>query len=226
MCRILIVEDNTEINAMMAEKLQKEGMETASAYSGTEAELLLSMQSFDVVLLDLMLPGLSGEETLARLRERAATPVIVVSAKDAPEVRVDLLLAGADDYLVKPFDLNELVARVRVQLRKAPPPKTEEAYPGITTDPESGVISYQGTPLPLIPREACLLGLMLAHPQKVFSKRNLYESCWEEEYFGDENTIHVHVSNLRKKLRSVVQEEVIETVWGMGFKLAEAPKKS
>lgn len=216
---ILIIEDNPEINAVVSEKLQKEGYSVVSAFSGTEAKLLCQQATFDLVLLDLMLPGLSGQEFIAWFRASFASPVIVISALEDVAQKISLLEAGANDYLVKPFDLNELVARIQVQLRprQAAP---ERIYQGdLCLDEAAREISWQGEPIGLTRQEYDIFSLLVKYPNKVFTRRELLDTAWDEYYEGDDQALSVHISNIRKKLRAVCQTDVIETVWGVGFRL-------
>ena len=203
------------------------------AYSGTEGLLLLrNAQEGEIalVLLDLMLPGKSGAEVLKEIRSFTKMPVIVVSAKNALDNKVDLLLAGADDYLTKPFEIKELLARVQVQLRRS----AENAESGsgeklsgtlrhkdMVLDRADHSVSVNGTPLSLTRQEFQILELLLLNPNKAFSKQEIYEYAWNDFYIGEDKTINVHISNIRSKIRAVSDENYIETVWGIGFKLAK-----
>ncbi|MBQ5318484.1 MAG: response regulator transcription factor [Oscillospiraceae bacterium] len=223
MSRILIVEDDHEINKLLADFLQKNGYETDSAEDGGKASLLLRKQDFDLVLMDLMLPYKSGEHLIKEFREYSQIPVIVLSAKSMMETRLEVLRLGADDYILKPFDLNEVQVRIEVVLRRS----------GAGTSLSSGTIScgnlcfntnensvtYQGKTVALTAKELMLLKLFMEHPQKVYTKANLYESVWNDTYYYEDNTINVHVSNLRSKLKKATGNDYIETVWGIGYRL-------
>lgn len=217
---ILLIEDDSAIHDLIKEFLEQNDFHVMDAYSGTEGQLLFDQQKIDLVLLDLMLPGMSGNELLKKMREKSRVPIIVVSAKkDLPE-KVDLLKNGADDYLIKPFDLEELLARVRIQLRHATntaEEKQELSYKDVEVDLETREVSVAGKKVQLTAREYELLLLFLDNPHKVFSRRNIYESIWQEPYFNSDKTINVHVSNLRGKLNSEATD-YIKTVWGVGFK--------
>jgi len=225
--KILIVEDDAHINNMLCELLGLGGYTTSAAYSGTEALLMLSQESYALVVLDLMLPGKTGDEVLQETRALCDTPIIVITAKADKETTVKLLQMGADDYLVKPFDNNELLARVAVQLRRGTPSSSAStpgklSFKNLTIDLEGHDAYINGSKLNLSKREFELLHLMMAHPQKVFTKNNLYESCWGGEFFGDDNTVNVHISRLRTKLSTInPTQEYIQTVWGVGFKMKE-----
>lgn len=222
MDQILIVEDDGNINQLLFEALTKEGYFCEQAYSGTEAKRLLSGGQYALVLLDLMLPGMPGEEVLASLREEDQTPVIVLTAKDQLDDRVDLLKGGADDYVTKPFNIEEVLARVQVQMRR----KSQEApsqtlsYKDMVIHKDTFQIEIRGVELPKITKqEFAILELLLRHPKKVFSKEEIFEYAWDEVYMGETKTLDVHISNIRKKIKQVTNEGYIETVWGIGYRL-------
>ena len=222
MSRLLIIEDDVNINEMLQEAFEKKGYEVVSAYSGTEGILRIEKETYQMVILDLMLPGMDGQQVLKNIREKSNVPVIVLSAKDELDTKVDLLMLGASDYMTKPFELKELEARVLVQLRNAAG-KNEVflEYRDLRIDREGKKVILCGKPLSLTAQEYRILELLLKHPQKVFTKNEIYEYAWEEYYMGEDKTINVHISNIRQKMKKITQEEYIETVWGMGFKLAE-----
>lgn len=222
MSRLLIIEDDVNINEMLQEAFGKKGYEVVSAYSGTEGILRIEKETYQMVILDLMLPGMDGQQVLKNIREKSNVPVIVLSAKDELDTKVDLLMSGASDYMTKPFELKELEARVLVQLRNAAG-KNEVflEYRDLRIDREGKKVILCGKPLSLTAQEYWILELLLKHPQKVFTKNEIYEYAWEEYYMGGDKTINVHISNIRQKMKKITQEEYIETVWGMGFKLAE-----
>ena len=222
MDQILIVEDDGNINQLLFEALTKEGYFCEQAYSGTEAKRLLSGGQYALVLLDLMLPGMPGEEVLASLREEDQTPVIVLTAKDQLDDKVDLLKGGADDYVTKPFNIEEVLARVQVQMRR----KSQEApsqtlsYKDMVIHKDAFQIEIRGVELPKITKqEFAILELLLRHPKKVFSKEEIFEYAWDEVYMGETKTLDVHISNIRKKIKQVTNEGYIETVWGIGYRL-------
>jgi len=222
--KIFVVEDDMHINEMLCELLGQNSYTAYPAYSGTEALLLLSQNKYDLVLLDLMLPGKTGEEVLQETRIKHDTPIIVLTAKTDKKTTVKLLQMGADDYLSKPFDNNELLARIAVQLRRSAPLNTADklSYKDITLDLEGHDAYKSNKKLGLSKREFELLRLMMERPKKVFTKNNLYESVWGGEFFGDDNTVNVHISRLRTKLNAVEpDQDYIQTVWGVGFKMKE-----
>lgn len=221
MAKILVVEDNNEINSLLCEMLHKEGIETISAYSGTEAMIYVNQNSFACILLDLMLPGKSGEEILQDIRQHCKTPVIVISAKDDMDNRIELLSHGADDYIMKPFDLREVYARVRLQMGKSVNAENHVIHYGeILLDSEKRTVTIGNQELNLTKQEFNILEILMKNPQKVFSKQELFESAWEEYYFGADKTMNVHISNIRNKLKQVTDMEYIDTVWGIGFRMA------
>ena len=222
MKKILIVEDDVNINNLLKEALSQKGYTCGQAFSGTEAALWLEKESWMLVLLDLMLPGMTGEEVLQLIRRQGDTPVIVLTAKDAMEEKLDLLTSGADDYITKPFDINEVIARVQIQLRHA----GQEAEPdriecgGITLDDKTHQIWVDGQEiLHLTRQEYAFLELLIRHPKQVFRKEAIFTYAWEEEYMGETKTLDVHISNIRKKLKAVTDKEYIQTVWGIGYRL-------
>jgi DNA-binding response OmpR family regulator len=220
--RILIVDDDNTINTMLKEALEREGFSCGQAYSGSEAVLRLSMEHYDLVLLDLALPGMNGEDVLRVIREKGGLPVIVVSAKDDLDSKVDVLSIGADDYVTKPFEIKEVVARIRVQLRKSGgvQPQNQLTCGGLTIDREHFAVTAAGREVPKLTRqEFRILELLMQHPTRVFSKDAIFEYAWQEPYIGETKTLDVHISNLRKKLKQVSDEEYIETVWGIGYRL-------
>jgi DNA-binding response OmpR family regulator len=221
--KILIVEDDIHINEMLGELLSRNGYTPVSAYSGTEALLILPKGGFSLVLLDLMLPGKSGEQVLTEMRETSSIPVIVLTARTDKETTVKLLRLGADDYIAKPFDNNELLARISVQLRHAIPQNSggaELQFKDVTLELESYDAVVNGQKAGLSKREFEILKLMIEYPGKVFTKNNLYESVWGGKFLGDDNTINVHISKLRAKLNVLSPDtEYIQTVWGIGFKM-------
>lgn len=221
MKRILIVEDDNDINQMINTALSKEGYECVSAFSGTEGVLRLQVEQFDLVILDLMLPGMDGQEVLSKARETTAIPFIVLSAKDELDTKVDLLTLGANDYMTKPFEIKELLARVLVQLRNAPTVSKKELleYKELSLNMERKELCVNNNPVGLTAQEFKIMELFLKHPGKVFSKNEIYEYAWEDYYVGEDKTIYVHISNIRQKIKKYADNEYIETVWGLGFKL-------
>ncbi len=226
---ILIVEDDNDISQMLKELLTGQGYQTVQAYSGTEALFCMEKWTPQAVILDLMLPGMSGEEVLAQFKAQfPQVGVIVSSARDDVHTRVELLRAGADDYLVKPFDTEELLARLEAVLRRSR--KESESvtgmkdrvleYKNIRIQQEHMQVQVKGQEVTLTKREYLILELLMSYPGKVFTKSNIYESVWKEEFLGEDNAVNVHISNIRQKLSKICPEETyIQTVWGIGFKM-------
>ena len=222
--KILIVEDDTDINNLLFTALEKQGYTATQAFSGTEAKMLLKMESFALVLLDLMLPGVPGEEVLKFIREQGNSSVIILTAKDTLDDKVNLLIAGADDYITKPFEIQEVLARVQVQLRHGVQEGNGNvlSYKQMVLDREKFQIEVEGKPLEKITKqEFSILELLLKHPKQVFSKEDIFEYAWEEPYMGETKSLDVHISNIRKKVKEVTKEEYIETVWGIGYRLQQ-----
>jgi len=227
MKHLLIVEDDAENNQILREYLEEHGYQCTQAFSGSEGKLLFALQQFDLVLLDLMLPGISGEELVGVFSKKV--PVIVLSAKSGLESKVDVLSAGADDYICKPFDLPELLVRIQVQLRR----RERDKGGAVAAEPEGNVYQYRewllnpdtqemyaaGKRIELTRHEFLILELLIRNPKRVFSKQMIYEYAWGEEYMAEDKTINVHISNIRAKLKESGTEVYLQTVWGMGFKL-------
>ncbi len=234
MSRILVIEDDEDINRLLCRILKKEGYEVTSAYSGTEAKLRLEQEVPDLILLDLMLPGMKGEEITEYIRNerKSNVPIIILSAKTAMENKVELITMGADDYITKPFEPQEVLLRVMAALRRAGMTKSgkqgneetqekELTYKNLSLNSVSRRVTVKEKEISLTPHEYEILFILLRQPQKVFSRDALYETVWSNGYFGEDNTVNVHVSNIRKKIAAVdKEEEYIKTVWGIGFKMA------
>jgi DNA-binding response OmpR family regulator len=222
---ILIIEDDEDINRLLCDIVGKSGYSPKPAYSGTEALIYLDSQKWDMVLIDLMLPGLSGEDILKKVTNESKIPVIIISAKLETQSKINALRAGADDYITKPFDIEEVSARIDSCLRRyrdlsGMPVTNQLTHKDIILDKDSKIVTVNGKELKLTAREYEILLLMMPSPNKIFSKANLFESVWHEKFYGDENTINVHLSNIRSKLaKANPTEEYIETIWGMGYKL-------
>lgn len=222
---ILVVEDDDDINHLLCNVIRKSGYFPQPVYSGTEAMIYLEKQEWDMVLLDLMLPGMTGEEVLAKISEHYPVPVMIISAKLEQQTKIDALRTGADDYITKPFDIEEVSARIDSHLRRfrrtSQPSKSKKLrHKDICVDTDSKTVSVNGTELIFTAREYAILVLLMSSPKKVFTKANLFESVWNEDFHGDDNTINVHMSNIRSKLSNAnPNEEYIETIWGTGYRL-------
>lgn len=247
MSKLLIVEDDNDINQLLQMILKKEGFQVATAFSGTEGKLLFEMEEIQLVICDLMLPGMSGEDLIEQIRSKSNVPILVLTAKGGLEDKVKVFEVGADDYITKPFEPKELLARVKAQLRRMSSFGREnldggnklqedtDNVTGITERVENSenvfrfkelvmfvdsmMVEVEGCRVELTQREFQILQTMLETPKKVFSKEALYEAVWKQGYYGEDNTISMHISNIRKKIEAVTKEEYISTVWGIGYKL-------
>lgn len=218
MKNILIIDDDLHIGNVLEETLTNEGYGVARAYSGTEAVLVLSQTKPDLVLLDLMLPGLSGEEVLTYIK---GIPVIVMSAKVDVNNKVELLLGGAVDYVTKPFHTKELLARIAVHLRTFDTLGKSEllTFEEIELDIDTHIVKIKETEIKLTRTEYAILKLLMQNPTQVVSKSQLLDRISEDTPDCTENSLKTHISNLRKKLREASGKEYVEAVWGIGFKM-------
>ena len=223
MAKILVVEDDKEINKLVSDFLVSNGYEVMSQFDGLKATDAVKNEGIDLAILDLMLPYKNGDMVLADIRKISNIPVIIVSAKETTQNKIDLLRLGADDYMTKPFDLEEVLARIESNLRRAGFSQNSGntlEYNGITIDENNNVATLDGTELSLTAKEFAILLMLLKYPDKVFSKANLFESIWKEEYIAEDNALNVHVSNLRAKLKNISPDkDFIDTVWGIGYRL-------
>lgn len=243
--KILIIEDDREIAALLSTYLTKNGFETTARYDGVGGlnELKAHTKDYGMILLDMMLPGFSGDELLPKFRAVTDIPVIVISAVSALDRRMSMMRAGADDYIIKPFELPDVLVRIEAVARRYQIQlRIEESsgsglrigtaggvnegstvkkltYGNIILDPGNSLVTVRGQELSLTAREYQILKLLLENPKKLFSKANLFESVWNEEYFPEDQSLKVHMSNLRSKLRRKDDFDYIETVWGMGYRL-------
>ncbi len=225
--RILVIEDDADINRILCKYLEREAYQAVAAFSGTEAKLQLKLEQFDLIMLDLMLPGITGEELITEIRAVSQVPIIVISAKTALEDKVAALKNGADDYITKPFERDEILARVGALLRRSRTSNTNSGteekktytFKQLRLNPEAREVTVNGTLITLTAVEFDILLLLLQFPEKVFTKESLYQDIWKAGYYGEDNTINVHISNLRKKIKESDEDSYIKTVWGIGFKL-------
>lgn len=225
--KVLVVEDDSDINGLLCNILDKRGYSVRSAFSGTEALMCIDQDEYDIVLLDMMLPGASGEDVISKIREKKMMPIIVISAKVDQEDKINALKLGADDYICKPFDIDEVVARIEAQLRRyktfskiEDDISTKLKCKDLILDTESKQVFLKGQEVILTLREFSILELLMNSPNKVFTRENIFESVWNNEFLGDDNTVNVHISNLRSKLNKIDSDaDYIKTVWGIGFKL-------
>ena len=218
---ILIIEDDPAINKLLCGILNKSGYETESATDGFTGLHMALNGDHDLILMDLMLPMKSGEEILRSLREVKKTPVIVLSAKSDVHNRIELLRLGADDFICKPFDIDEVILRIEAVLRRVDDRKDPDqlTYKDMRIDKDAKRVYIGENELVCTAMEYSILELMLGNPNKIFSKRNLFESVTGEDYMSEENTMNVHMSNLRRKLKQAGFGGEIESVWGIGFRL-------
>lgn len=220
MDRILIVEDDTEIGQLLQDILAQANYESQHLLSGEKVIGFLSAQHYDLILLDLMLPGIQGEDLLPQIREINQIPILIISAKGGLESKVAMLQKGADDYISKPFEPKEVIARIEAALRRYRGNGTNQIlYDDIVIDLNAQNVWVQGYEVSLTAKEYAILKLFCTYPSKVFSKANLYESVWHELYAYDDNVLGVHISNLRRKLKERTGKEYIQTVWGIGYKI-------
>lgn len=215
---IAVIDDDLHINNMLCELLSREGYEVIRAFSGGEALAVLEETTPDLVLLDLMMPGLSGEQVLPKIRD---IPVIVMSAKVDVGSKVELLMSGAVDYVTKPFDTKELLARIRVQLRRNERSADVLEYGGLTLDAELHEAKFGGNAVKLTKTEFAILKILMQNPKQVITKSQILDRISADTPDCVESSLKVHVSNLRKKLRDASGLDFIEAVWGIGFKMRE-----
>ena len=228
MARILIVEDNNEIQEILRTLLSEEH-EVIQAFSGTEGMIRFEQGDIDLILLDIMLPGKNGDQVLKLIRQDSSVPVIMLTALSDKKLISQYLLDGANDYIVKPFDLDEVFARVMVQLRQNSdkqaaeiehPDKLFHQLKNIQFNADSFEIKNCRETIRLAKKECLILQTLLGHPKKIFTKEELYELVWEDTYLPGDNTLNTHLSNLRKKLSQLdSDQEYIETIWGVGVRL-------
>lgn len=223
MKKILVVEDDMDIHNLIKNVLEKERYDVISAYSGTEALLLIEKKDLDLILLDLMIPGLSGEEIIKKVKN---IPIIVISAKISSEDKVNALSIGANDYITKPFDTNELLARIKVQLRLSKKDNNVSlSYKDMILDKNSHTLYIKDRNINLTKTEYTILRQLLLNPKQIITKTKLIQLLNENDKINletqvcDENSLKVHISNIRKKIKKVTEQQYIESVWGIGFKL-------
>lgn len=219
---ILIVEDDKDINNLINELLSERGFETHQVFDGAEAVDFLKKNEVDLMLLDLMMPKIMGEDVINYARDMNLNmPIIVLSAKIDKATRLGCLDLGCDDFITKPFDNDELISRVRAQLRRSNAynklGEKSTHFEDFYLDNDLNIISFKEVPLNLTRMEYKLLRLLIENPKKVFTKENLYRSVWEDEIYSC-NTINVHISNIRNKLKEIDPDhKYIKTVWSIGY---------
>lgn len=225
--KILLVEDDKEISEMLNDFLQMEGFEVQSSFDGEQAVKTFFSGSYDLVILDLMLPKIGGLEVMKRIRKESVVPIIILSAKDTESDKIFGLGLGADDYITKPFSLTEVLARVKANLRRTTQYSSGMETPEICLglgdlemNLENHMVHKNGVPVDLTAKEYEILRLLLSNPKKVYTKAQLYSFIWQDDYLGDENAVNVHISRLRTKIEDDPRKpQYILTVWGIGYKL-------
>jgi len=221
---ILIIEDDEHINNVIYNALRQENMMCTQAFSGTEGKMHIADREYHLIILDLMLPGLSGESFIQELRTelKSDIPVIILSAKDKLDNKLSLFAMGADDYVTKPFEIEELLARIHVHVKRKGinQPASEYRHKKLILDEDTRGITVNGTELNLTRQEYKIVELLVKNKSRVFTKQDLYELAWEEHYIGEDKTITVHISNIRNKIKQHDDEAYIDTVWGIGFRLS------
>ena len=220
MSRILIIEDDVSIHNVIEELLKKESYNTYKAYSGTEAILMLEKEKYDLILLDLMLPAISGEEIIEKVNN---TPIIVLSAKISSDDKVNCLLKGANDYVTKPFDSKELLARIKVQLRDKDKSNIAESlkYKDLELLNDNHTLLISNEKVNLTKTEYAILKQLLLNNKQVITKNKLLDLMSADTEDCDENSLRVHISNLRRKIKKITNDEYIESIWGIGFKIKD-----
>lgn len=221
MNRILIIEDDMTINGLLRNIIEKNGYIADRAYNGTDGLAMGLHGDYNLILLDLMLPGKPGEEIIKEFRKAHATPIIILSAKGEIRDRIELLRLGADDYITKPFDIDEVLLRIQAVLRRtAHQDNNEITFHELTIKPDSKRVFIGDVELACTATEYAILELLMKNPSRIFSKRTLYEIVMGEDYLQEDNTMNVHISNLRRKIAKHTDQKYIETVYGMGYRLS------
>ncbi|MEG2337509.1 MAG: response regulator transcription factor [Clostridium sp.] len=217
--KILLVDDDVNISELVELYFQKEGYKVFKAHNGNDAVEIFKDVEPDIIVLDIMMPGKDGYEVLKEIRKSSQVPVIMLTAKGETFDRVLGLELGADDYIVKPFETKELVARVRAVLRRYKPQEQSRKieYRDLTVDPDSYTIIYKGSNIDMPPKEFDLVNFLASNPNKVFTRDQLLYKVWGYDYPGDSRTVDVHVKRIREKLKEN-DEWGIKTVWGVGYK--------
>lgn len=224
--QILLVEDNKTVHKILLEALRKENFEVLSAFDGAQAMFHFEKLSMNLVILDLILPDMDGKSIIEAIRKTANTPILVISAKNTDIDKAEILTVGADDYLAKPFSMIEFIARVHAAIRRYHMIKTEHKQVKVIGDLEFHLYNYvfynHGIEIPLTKKETQILEVFFNNPNKIITKKHLYETVWNEPYYDDENVINVHMKRIRNKIeRDSTTPEIITTVWGIGYQFKE-----
>lgn len=220
MNKILIIEDDLDISNLIANILKNDNYHYKQAFSGTEGLMLIN-EGFDLVILDLMIPGKTGEEVISEIREKTNIPVLILTSITDQDKKLELFLKGANDYITKPFNNDELLARVKVHLKNNVTNKDSIKYLDIIMDLNNYEVKVSDELVQLTLNEFNILKLLVENPSRVFTKNNLYELVWKDTYQYDENTINVHISKLRSKLKQANDTDYIETIWGIGYRIKQ-----
>jgi len=224
--KILIVEDDRNISELIRLYLEKENFEVAQAEDGKRGVELFSSFSPDLILLDLMLPGLDGWGVCREIRKTSSVPIIMVTAKDETFDKVMGLEMGADDYIAKPFDMKEVIARIHAVLRRTAKEETSDGqileYDKLVIDMNAYQVTVDGKRVEMPPKEIELLHFLASHPNRVFTRNQLLDDVWGFEYFGDSRTVDVHIKRLREKIDGVSDKWLLKTVWSVGYKFEVA----
>ena len=222
MSKILIIEDDMTINGLLRSIIEKSGYAADCASNGTDGLAMGLHGDYSLILLDLMLPEKTGEDIVKELRKVNTTPIIVLSAKSETHNRVELLRLGADDYITKPFDIDEVLLRIQAVLRRTAQQETKEIiFRELVIKTDSKRVFVNGEELACTATEYAILELLMKNPDRIFSKRTLYEIVMGEDYLQEDNTMNVHISNLRRKIAKYTDNKYIETVYGMGYRLVK-----
>jgi DNA-binding response OmpR family regulator len=227
--KVLLIEDDIEINEMVENYLKKEGFLITKAFNGEEGVEKFLKDSFDLVVLDLMMPKLNGMEVMKIIRERSAVPILIMSAKDTDVDKAIGLGLGADDYISKPFSMIEITARIKAAIRRSTKYSKVEnkesktvSFKELFIDMDNYLVTKHGENIKLTSKEFDILKLFVTNPNRVFTKAQLYSFIWKDDYFGDENVINVHMRRLREKIEEDASNPIyIKTLWGIGYKLGE-----
>jgi DNA-binding response OmpR family regulator len=215
--KILIVEDEKRLSDIIALYIKKEGYDVLCAFNGIEAEQYLDSEKFDLVILDVMMPGKDGWSILRRIKNNDDTPVILTTARGEEEDRVFGLELGAEDYMVKPISMRELVLRINLRIGNRSSKKRDLKFGGLTINEDSREVLEKDTPVILTPREFDLLIFLLKNTNQVFTREQLLDKVWGYDFFGDTRTVDTHVKNLREKV--LYCSEHLKTIWGVGYKI-------
>ncbi len=226
MHRILIIEENTEVSDLLSEKLKRAGYSCTQAFSGTEGLFFLERDPFSLVILEQSLSGLSSEELISRMPKAQQIPVILLSAQNVSDNMIQLTPSDAGPYKIGQAEIQSLIAQIERKVKGGfsgigAVPKRTLKYRDLSLNTASYIASIRGTELPLTRQEFKILELLVSHPSKVFTKQEIYDYAWDDFYAGDNKTINVHISNIRRKLREHSDFKYIKTVWGYGFQLGK-----